>query len=75
MYALVNLPGSQNFDWFGPASKSECEAWLEEAKIFHQDRYGGLWTSTYYPARIVPNKEARAMRWRDGNRVIRDDWR
>ena len=75
MYALVNMPGSVHFDYFGPASKSECEAWLEVQKTVHKERYGGLWTSTFFPDRIVSNKVARAMRWRDGNRVIRDDWR
>jgi hypothetical protein len=70
MYALINLPGSSNFEFFGPDSKAECQDWLTAQEKYHKENHGGLWTSTFFPARIVTNKEAESMRWRDGSKII-----
>ena len=76
MYALINIPGSSCFAFYGPAAKADCKSWLEAQKIAHQERHGGLWMYTYYPARVVSNNLAESMRWADGSRIIRreDDY-
>lgn len=68
MYATINLPGSTHFEYYGPASKIECEAWLEKrvSKLTQTE----LLTSTL-PRRIVSNKEAESWRYRDGSKVCR----
>lgn len=70
MIAAINLPGSKHFDYFH-GSRQECDAWLEDQKRDHQQRHGGVWVSTYFPARVVPDKEATAWKYRDGSRVIK----
>lgn len=70
MYATINLPGSQHFRYHGPATRAECEAWLNEQKQSYQDRFGGAWFGAYAPARIITNKVARSWKYRDGNRVF-----
>jgi hypothetical protein len=70
MYATVNLHGSTHFQVFGPDTRAECEEWLESTKTEHQDTHGGAWVSTYYPARVVTNREARSWKYRDGNVVV-----
>ena len=72
MYALINSPGSQSFDWYGPADKAECQEWLEAKRIEYQDRFGGAWVGAYQPARIITNRDALAIRYRDGKSVIRE---
>lgn len=71
MYATINLPGSTHFEYSGPASRKECEDWLEEKKIEHQEKYGGVWVSTYFPARVVSNKDVLKWTYRDGTKVVR----
>lgn len=68
MYALINLPGSSHFEYFGPASEIKCNDWLESRvnKLLETE----LLTSTL-PRRIVSNKEAEAMRFRDGSKVCK----
>lgn len=73
MYGTINLPGSQHFDYYGPAPKAECEEWILAKEREHKDLYGGAWASTFLPARIVPNKEAERWKYRDGRRVIRGE--
>ena len=73
MYATINLPGSSHFEHYGPNTRAECEAWLEERRDVHQRGHGGVWVSTYMPARVITNAVARAMRYRDGSPVIRTD--
>ena len=70
MYAHINLPGSQQFEKFGPASKGECLEWLEQRKREHQHRHGGVWTGTYFPAAIITNAVAATWRYRDGSKVF-----
>lgn len=74
MYATVNLPGSSNFEYYGPATKQECHDWLMMKRTEHKEMYGGLWINTYYPARIVSNKDAHKWKYRDGSRVIREGY-
>jgi len=66
MYALINLPGSMHFRYFGPAPKYACRQWLREtvARLL----YSGQLESTL-PRQILSNKEAEALRYRDGKRV------
>lgn len=73
MYATVNLPGSSHFEHYGPDTKAECEAWLAERKVVHQEIHGGAWTGTYLPARVISNAVAERMRYRDGSHAIHTD--
>jgi hypothetical protein len=68
MYATINLPGSSHFEYYGPASKAECEAWLERRteKLLQTQ----LVTSTM-PRRVVSNKEAESWKYLDGSRVVK----
>lgn len=70
MFAYTNLPGSSYFETYGPATKKECEEWLDEKAEEHKQRSGGNWWSTYGPGTIITNAEAKAMRWQDGSRVF-----
>ena len=66
MYAMLNLPGSQHFDYYGPACAEECEQWIKgrlAAEPFPQN---------LRPTRVVSNREAERLRYRDGSHVIRE---
>jgi len=30
MYGIINIPGSTHFQWFGPATKAECNKWVDD---------------------------------------------
>ena len=68
MYATINIPGSSHFEYYGPATRTECEAWLDRRveKLLETQ----LVTSTL-PRRIVPQQDAESWRYLDGSRVIR----
>lgn len=68
MYATINIPGSSHFEYYGPASKTECEGWLNRRleRLLETEQV----TSTM-PRRIVPNRDAESWKYLDGNRVIR----
>ena len=70
MYATINLPGSRHFEYYGPASREECQDWLDERtkKLLVTE----LMTSLL-PQRIVSNREAESWRYRDGSRVCKMD--
>jgi len=66
MYATINLPGSSHFEYYGPASKTDCQNWIHgRVRSLLQTE---LLTSTL-PRRIVSNKKAEAWRYRDGSKV------
>jgi hypothetical protein len=66
MYAVINIPGSSHFCFYGPASKAECADWMEgyvrEAQRTEQ-------VTSLLPQRLVSNKQFEAWRWLDGRRV------
>ena len=68
MYTLINLPGSAHFEYFGPASKKDCNNWLEKriSKLCETQ----LLTSTL-PRQVITNKKAEAIRYRDGSKVCK----
>ena len=68
MYATINLPGSSHFDYFGPASKQQCEAWLRArvAKLSETELMASL-----LPQRLVSNRDAESWKYLDGSRVCR----
>ncbi len=68
MYATINIPGSSHFEYYGPATRVECEAWLDRRveKLLETQ----LITSTL-PRRIVSNKDAESWKYLDGSRVCR----
>lgn len=68
MYATINIPGSSHFEYHGPASRSECQAWLKtRTAILSQTEQ----ITSLMPQRIVADKEALAWKYRDGSQVIR----
>lgn len=67
MYATINLPGSSHFEYYGPASKAECQEWLNRRVAKLQETQ--LITSLM-PQRIVSNKDAESWKYLDGSRVI-----
>jgi hypothetical protein len=68
MYATINLPGSSHFEYYGPASKAECESWLTT-------RVGELQETeqitSLLPQQILANKDAESWRYLDGSQVCR----
>lgn len=68
MYAVINLPGSSHFEYHGPASKAECEAWLNARieKLLKTEQVSSL-----LPRRVVSNRDAESWRYLDGSKVIR----
>lgn len=68
MYATINLPGSSHFEYYGPASKAECETWLNArvAKLQETEQITSL-----MPQHIVSNKDAESWRYLDGSQVCR----
>jgi hypothetical protein len=68
MYATINLPGSSHFEYHGPASKAECEAWLDARieKLLETEMVTSL-----LPRRVVSNRDAESWTYLDGSKVIR----
>ena len=66
MYATINLPGSQHFEYYGPDSKAKCEAWLESrvAELLETEQITSL-----LPQQVVSDREARSWRYLDGRSV------
>lgn len=69
MYATINLPGSSHFDWYGPATKKECQEWLD--KTVNKMLETELLTSTL-PRRIISNKEANSWKYASGAKVFNE---
>lgn len=67
MYATINLPGSSHFHYYGPGTRAECQAWLEQtvARLSQTELLTSL-----LPQCIVSNREAESWRYLDGKRVI-----
>jgi len=70
MFATINIPGSFHFEYYGPASRSECAAWLSKrvARLEQTQQITSL-----LPQRIVSNREAESWRYRDGSPVVRPE--
>src|SRR5262245_38227161 len=68
MYATINLPGSSHFEYYGPASRQECNDWLKErvARLSETEQITSL-----LPQLVVSNREALSWKYRDGSYVIR----
>lgn len=67
MFAVINLPGSYHFSSFGPASKSDCEKWLDEEI---KDMLRTELLSSTLPRQIISNREAKKWKYRDGSKVF-----
>ena len=69
MYAVINLPGSQHFAYYGPDTRANCQQWLaDRVKMLSRTEQ----PTALLPQRVVPNNEAQRWRYRDGTRVIRE---
>jgi len=68
MYAVINIPGSGHFRYFGPAKKRQCQEWLTKAVADLEDRGEQLSATT--PRRIISNKEAESWTWADGKPIV-----
>jgi len=64
MFAHINIPGSGNFETFGPGTKKECGNWIE--KIHSKVKAQGGNITSYCPAEIISNAEAKSWKYRDG---------
>ena len=69
MYATINLPGSSHFEYFGPASKTDCQEWLRDRVAELQGQ--GEQITSLLPQRIVSNRVAESWRYRDGSHVVK----
>lgn len=67
MYATINIPGSIHFKTFGPATRKDCEVWIERTveKYLETEQL-----STTLPRMIITNKEAKKWRWEDGSPIF-----
>jgi hypothetical protein len=68
MYAILNVPGTADFAYYGPDTRAACQAWLDMRVATLDERGHGAATMLQ---RIVSNKEAQSWRFQDGSRVIR----
>lgn len=70
MFAQINLPGSRHFRYFGPATRQECQDWLDKTteKLLETE----LLTSTL-PRLIISNKVAAKAKYLDGSKVFKID--
>ncbi len=68
MYVTINLPGSRHFEYYGPATRLECAAWLDRRveKLLETEQ-----VTSILPRRIVSNKDAQSWKYLDGSRVAR----
>ena len=65
MFAIIDSPGGQHFDYFGPVTRAQAEMWLE-ARISEIVRA----TGQYPRGAILSNRAALRMRYLDGSKVI-----
>jgi hypothetical protein len=68
MYAVVNIPGSGHFTFFGPASRDECRYWL---CTYTRRQEATELPGSLLPQRIVSNREFESWRWADGTPIYR----
>ena len=70
MYAVINIPGSSHFEYYGPDTRRACAGWLTEriATLATTEQMTSL-----MPQRILPNKEVERWRWRDGTRIVKPE--
>ncbi len=66
MYGTINIPGSSHFEYFGPASKRDCQSWL---KTRTDELSRTELATSLLPQRIVSNMEAESWRYLDGSQV------
>lgn len=64
MVALIEYPGSSNFQ-YKIGTKKQCLAWLKSQE--ESTEYNRVIIRTH---RVISNKEAAKMRWRNGFKVI-----
>jgi len=69
MYAVVGIPGESihRYRWFPRSARKEAEEWLE--REFAAIRRSS--PQTVPVTRILSDREAERVRWRDGTRVYR----
>ena len=68
MYAVINIPGSSHFEYHGPDTRANCEAWLS-ARVEVLGRTELV--TSLMPQRILSNRAVAEWRYRDGTRVIK----
>lgn len=69
MYAVVGIPGEpiHRYRWFPRGARTEAEEWLE--REFAEIRRSS--PQTVPVTRILSDREAELVRWRDGTRIYR----
>ena len=66
MVALYGIPGSSRFRWF-KGSKAECKDWLD-VMIDHSRKE----CLPVLEQQVLSNKTASNLRWRSGEKIVRD---
>lgn len=66
MFAIVDSPGGQWFEYSGPGSKADVEAWALRRTKEIRDAWPGQ--SPGYA--ILTDKQAYSLKWSSGEKVI-----
>jgi len=66
MFAMIDLPGGQHFDYHGPVTRAEAQDWIERRTREIADANPGQ----YPRGAILSNKAALRMRYQDGSKII-----
>lgn len=65
MYAIVSQPGAQNFEISKEGSREDCKVWILKRREYLEGEGVNLPTP-----KILTNKEANALRFRDGQKIL-----
>jgi hypothetical protein len=47
--------------WYGPATRSECHAWLDEREAECKRAHGENWRSVFLPYRVMTDRRASTL--------------
>lgn len=73
MIAAIGYPGESRHAWKRFADRKEAVAWLAAAADRLAERHPAAAASLLLSARLIPEKEAARIRYRDGRRCYPHD--
>jgi len=68
MVAIIGYPGSTNHRWERFADKKEAIQWLNDVGQEIYDNSGGTYPDALSSQRVISEKEAATIKYRDGKR-------
>lgn len=68
MVAVIGYPGESKHKWKRFTSKAEAVAWLNETGSRLYEESGGCWPAAISSQRVLSEKEAAKIRYRDGRK-------